>query len=185
MKAARKSAKKVTVNAGHGMKNSGVCDPGAVGPSGLSEAVQALEVAEIVEKELKQAGWDTLLVQDGDLRDVVNKSNYWGADYFISIHCNAAVPKVRGVETYAYLPGGMGEKMARAIQKELVRATGQPDRGVKFAGFHVLKYTYCPAVLVETGFISNPETEALMKLESYDRMIARAICAGFSRAVRG
>jgi len=148
---------KVCINPGHGPLNSGRFDPGALGKSGLKEASVNLDIAGLVDEYLRQAGWDTLVVQDGDLADVVRKCNAFKADYFISIHCNAfSDSSVNGVETYAYKPGGQGQKIATVIQAELVRSTGLKDRGVKYASFYVLKHTLCPAVLVEAGFITNP-----------------------------
>ena len=174
---------KITINAGHGLKNSGVYDPGAIGPGGLREAEQNLEVAKILEKKLQARGFETLLIQDGDLNDVVRESNRWQADYFIALHCNASTASTaEGVETYAWLPGGMGERLAKAIQKELVLATGLRDRGVKYANFRVLKDTDCPAVLVEAGFITNPNTEKLMRQDVFDEKVAGAIARGVEEA---
>ncbi|NLP43361.1 MAG: N-acetylmuramoyl-L-alanine amidase [Peptococcaceae bacterium] len=170
---------RIAVNAGHGPKDNGLYDPGAVGPSGLLEAEQNLKVAKSLLAKLQAVNWACLLIHDGDLDDVIKKNNTWGASYFISIHANAATnPRARGVETYAWLPGGQAEKLALVIQKELVSKTGQVDRGVKFANFRVLKYTNCPAVLVEAGFISNPETESLMREGAFAEKVAQAIFNG-------
>jgi N-acetylmuramoyl-L-alanine amidase len=175
---------KVFINAGHGELNSGKKDPGAIGPTGLQEATQTMEVALRVRDKLKSLGLDVLLIQDGDLWDVSNKSNKWGADYLISIHCNAhTAAEARGIETYYYKPGGMGEKMARAVQTELIKATGLVDRGVKAGNLHMVREPNCPAILVEAGFISNPQEEALMRQSSFDEKVAEAICVGFCKAV--
>ena len=62
------------------------------------------------------------------------------------------------------------------MQTELIAATGATDRGVKTANFHVLRETKMPAILVETGFISNDaEAEALFT-DGYQQTIANAIC---------
>ena len=174
---------RAVINYGHGPKNIGY-DPGAIGPTGYKESVQNKEVGSKVVAKLKANGWDVLAIQDGDLNDVTNQSNAFSADYFISIHANSfSDPTAHGVETYALQAGGQGEKIAREIQKELVAATGLTNRGVKFANLWVLKYTDCPAALVEIGFISNPAEEALMKSDAWDNKVASAICKGFSRAV--
>lgn len=174
---------KICINPGHGPKNVGY-DPGAIGPTGLQEAAQTKEIALRVQEKLKANGHDVLLIQDGDLWDVSNKANKWGAEYFISIHCNAhTASSARGIETYYYKPGGMGEKMAKAIQSELIKATGLVDRGAKAGNLHVVRETNAPAILVEAGFISNPQEEALMKQANFDEKIAEAICIGFSKAV--
>ena len=135
-------------------------------------------------QKLQANGWDILAIQDGDLWDITDQSNAWKPDAFLSIHGNAAVPEAHGIETYAIAPGGMGEKIAREIQKELVLATGLTDRGVKFANYHVLRETKgYPAVLTEIAFISNQVEEALMMQDSWDDKVASAICMGLSRAM--
>ena len=176
---------RLTVNYGHGPLNDGNFDPGAVAPDGFQESTETREVGSKVVAKLKANGWDILAIQDGDLADITNQSNKFNPDYFLSIHTNSfADPSAHGVETYALAPGGMGEKIAQAIQNDLVAATGLTDRGVKFASYWVLGKTIgYPAVLTEIGFISNPAEEALMKQDSWDDKVASAICKGFSRAV--
>lgn len=174
---------KVTVNFGHGQKDNGY-DPGAIGPTGYQEATETREVGAKVVAKLKANGWDVLAIQDGDLVDVTNQSNAFGADYFISIHVDSfSDPNAHGTTSYALSSGGKGEQIAKGIQSELVAATGLTDRGVKYANYWVLKQTDCPAVLIEIGFISNPAEEALMKSDAWDEKIASAACRGFSKAV--
>ncbi|MHB8075119.1 N-acetylmuramoyl-L-alanine amidase family protein [Desulfosporosinus fructosivorans] len=174
---------KVVINYGHGPKDVGY-DPGAIGPTGYQEASQNKEVGELVVTKLKKNGWQILAIQDGDLWDVTNRANDYNPHYFLSIHANSfADYHAHGIETIALGAGGMGEKMAKEIQKELVTATSLTDRGVKFNNLHVLRETDCPAALVEIGFISNPAEEALMKQDSFDETVASAICRGVSRAV--
>ncbi|MCO1603651.1 N-acetylmuramoyl-L-alanine amidase family protein [Desulfosporosinus nitroreducens] len=174
---------KAVINYGHGPKDVGH-DPGAIGPTGYQETTQNKEVGERVVNKLKVNGWEILAIQDGDLWDVTNGANDFNPDYFLSIHANSFADNIaHGVETIALAAGGMGEKMAKEIQKELVAATGLTNRGVKFNNLHVLRETDCPATLVEIGFISNPAEEALMKQDLFDETVASAICRGFSRAV--
>jgi len=174
---------KAVINYGHGPKDVGY-DPGAIGPTGYQEATQNKEVGERVVRKLQANGWEILAIQDGDLWDVTNRANDFNPHYFLSIHANSfADNNAHGVETIALAAGGMGEKMAKEIQKELVAATGLSNRGVKFNNLHVLRETDCPAALVEIGFISNPAEEALVKQDLFDETVASAICRGFSRAV--
>ncbi|MGB8658255.1 MAG: N-acetylmuramoyl-L-alanine amidase [Candidatus Zixiibacteriota bacterium] len=65
--------------------------------------------------------------------------------------------------------------LAAAIRKHLKTELDIPDRGVNQAGFRVLNQAYMPAVLVEAGFISNRQEEALLKKSSFREKIARAI----------
>ena len=175
---------KAVINYGHGQKDFGY-DPGAIGPTGYTEATQNAEVGALIVSKLRTNGWDVLSIQDGDLRDVTDQSNAFKSDAFISIHADSfGNPQAHGVTTFALAPGGKGEAIAKEIQKELVLATGLTDRGVKFANFHVLRETIgYPAVLAEIGFISNPAEEALMRQDAWDDKVASAICRGLSKAM--
>ena len=66
-------------------------------------------------------------------------------------------------------------RLAEAVQTELNAMTGVRDRGVRQAPFRVLMGATMPAILVEAGFISNPEEEARFKDDAYKDKIAEAI----------
>lgn len=67
---------------------------------------------------------------------------------------------------------------ADLVEKEFA-AAGRKSRGVKQAGFVVLKQTTMPSVLVETGFMSNPEEEAYLLSSSGQQRLANAILKAF------
>ena len=71
-------------------------------------------------------------------------------------------------------------RLAYAVQQRLVAATGAPDRGVQQAPFFVLTGARMPAVLVEVGFVSNPEEERLLASSAYEATIAEAIVRGIA-----
>jgi N-acetylmuramoyl-L-alanine amidase len=71
--------------------------------------------------------------------------------------------------------------LAEMIQAEFNSALGIPDRGVKQAPFRVLVGAVMPAVLVEIGFISNPEEEARLQ----DPAFLDSIVGALSRALEG
>lgn len=95
----------------------------------------------------------------------VNEANRWGADYFISLHTNAAAsPSASGAEAYAYARGTRAFEFGRDILDSLTAVTGLRNRGMKVRpGLYVLRKTQMPAVLVELGFITNPGDAALMR----------------------
>lgn len=179
---------KVCIDPGHGQH-----DPGAVGPGGTKEKDVALSVALKVGEWLKKHGIDVVFTRTNDnpgfptdekqnLAKRVSIANTAKADIFVSVHCNSAGNKqARGLETYCYALGGNGEKLARAIQEEVRKATGFIDRGVKTANFYVLRYTQMPAVLVELGFISNPDEEKILASTDFQAKAAEAIAKGICR----
>jgi N-acetylmuramoyl-L-alanine amidase len=67
--------------------------------------------------------------------------------------------------------------LAEAIQGHLNLLTGTRNRGVRQAPFRVLMGATMPAVLVEVGFISNPEEEAKLRTPSYQRQVVAAMTA--------
>ena len=165
---------KVCINAGH----CPYLDPGAVGQTGLQEADVCNELMQKVSGHLTAIGYEVYLVQENSLATITTASNEFGADLFLSIHCNGVENiNVRGTETFCYIFGGNGEILARCIQQQIVDSLGTIDRGVKTTNFYVLKYTDCPAVLVETAFISNSEDEQLLiaRLDDFVAAIARGV----------
>ena len=97
----------------------------------------------------------------------VNEANRWGADYFISLHTNAASSSsASGSEAYVYARGTRAFGFAEDILTNLTDITGLRDRGVQARpGLYVLRRTQMPATLVELGFITNPRDAALMRDE--------------------
>ena len=95
----------------------------------------------------------------------VNEANRWGADYFISLHTNAASnSSASGSEAYVYSRGTRAFNFAEDILDNLTDITGLRDRGVQARpGLYVLRKTRMPATLVELGFITNPGDAALMR----------------------
>lgn len=70
------------------------------------------------------------------------------------------------------------------LQTNLVQALESKDRGVKQAGFYVLKGAFMPAVLIETGFISNKYEERKLARSSYQGKIATSIYQGVDNFIR-
>ena len=172
---------KICIDPGHGGP-----DPGAVGPTGLKEKdvnlAVGLKLAELLKPiaEVKLTRTKDIAVS---LKDRAQIANSFKCDYFISVHTNSFTDrKVGGVETWAYAKGGQGEKLAKAVQPELVKATGFANRGVKFnTAFAVLRNTAAPAILTESGFISNPAEEKLLKTAAFREKIAKAIAQGVAK----
>lgn len=98
------------------------------------------------------------------LRARVQAANEWGADYFISLHCNANEnPSASGSEAYVYRRAGEAYVLAQHILEGLHETTGLANRGVMInPNLYVLRETTMPAVLVEMGFLTNPSDAQLL-----------------------
>ncbi|MFT9487714.1 MAG: N-acetylmuramoyl-L-alanine amidase [Tepidibacillus sp.] len=166
---------KVVIDAGHGGK-----DPGTSGVSGTREKDFNLAVALLV-NTLYQNNPEiqVIMTRDSDtyptLDERVELANSLGADLFISIHANAmpGKPDVSGTETY--YTHEESRFFAQLIHPYLVEATGFNDRGIRTAGFRVIKYTTMPAVLLESGYLSNSGDEAALFTPETQQRIAQAI----------
>ncbi len=73
---------------------------------------------------------------------------------------------------------GDSSRLAYAVQKALVEATGATDRGVHQAPFYVLNGLLAPAVLVEVGYLSHPEESVRLTDKAYQASVAEGIAEG-------
>ncbi len=111
------------------------------------------------------------------LRLRVSDANSWGADYFISLHTNAASPSANGVEGFAYSRPSRAFELGEDILDSLSEVTGLRNRGMQVrTNLYVLRKTAMPAVLIELGFITNPTEAALMR--DNPSLFARGIYEG-------
>ena len=183
---------RIVIDPGHAGRN---VDPGAVNQStGLQEADVALFVSKLVETQLLAAGHEVKLTrtdweqaETDDLNVRTSLSNDWGADLFVSIHCNsAASPNAAGYEVWTSPGDTEGDALATCIYAQIAiefpdrtgRADcsdGDPD---KESRFYVLVHTNAPACLVEMAFISNDEEAALLSDVAWQTRYARAIARG-------
>lgn len=169
--------KRVVIDAGHG----GDYDPGAV-YMGRQEKTDNLRLALAVGGILEDNGIDVVYTRTTDVYDTpyekATMANEADADYFISIHRNAAaVPgNGSGTMTLVYEDSGVAGEMAASINRELQR-TGFADIGTfERPDLIVLRRTSMPSVLVEAGFIDNP-----LDNERFDQQfeeLAAAIATG-------
>ena len=149
--------KRVIIDPGHGGS-----DPGAM-YDGRREKDDALRLALAIGSILESQGVDVVYTRTTDVYDTpLEKSviaNRADGDLFVSIHRNAMpVPgTASGAMTLVYEDEGVPALLAENIQKNLVEA-GFADLGIQERpGLIVLRRTQMPAVLVEAGFIDNPQ----------------------------
>ena len=156
------------VNPNAGAEGNGLREQDLVYTIG-QELADRLRADPDFEVRLSRPTRDTLLgtTNATSLAARVSEANRWGADYFISLHTNAASsPSAGGSEAYVYARGTPAFGFAEDILTNLTDITGLRDRGVQARpGLYVLRKTQMPATLVELGFITNPRDAALMRDE--------------------
>lgn len=184
--------KRICIDPGHGGK-----DPGAVGPKGKKEKDIALAVS-LKLKKLLESKHKVFLTRSEDIFIALCQraimGNAFGADIFLSIHCNAASsPVAQGFEAWTSKGQTKADRYASVIATEWSKAfSGVNIRGDwsdgdvdKEAGFCVLRRTAMPAILAELDFISNPKMEVLLSNDAYQDLMANALSHGVAGAVEG
>ena len=185
---------RIVIDPGHAGRN---VDPGAVNRAmGLQEADVALQVSRLIESQMVAAGhevkltrteWEQAETDDLSFRSAM--ANEWGAELFVSIHCNsAASSSAAGYEVWTSPGDTQGDVLATCIYKQIAAefpdragrtdySDGDPD---KESRFYVLVHTDAPACLVEMAFISNDEEAALLSDAARQDRYARAIAKGIT-----
>jgi N-acetylmuramoyl-L-alanine amidase len=70
------------------------------------------------------------------------------------------------------------QDLAGIVQGKMIAATGAKDRGVRSNSFYILRNAQSPAILIETGFVSNAEEGQRLATNDYQDTLARAIAEG-------
>lgn len=181
----------IVIDPGHGG-----FDPGKMGTSGAHEKDINLAIALRLQAYLEQSGayvvitrnTDEGLNEEGDTKkkssdmrrrkELINSSE---GDILISIHQNSfQQSKYKGAQVFYHGHSQDGERLAKCIQnkfKEFVDPTNKREAKAN-TDYYVLKTTEIPAVIVECGFLTNPEEEANLNNEIYQEKVAWAIYTG-------
>jgi N-acetylmuramoyl-L-alanine amidase len=170
------AAPTIVIDAGHGGH-----DRGGMPGQRIPEKGYCLDVARRIDALLKNAGLRTVMTRNGDyfvtLGDRSAIANRQSKAVFVSIHFNGALNRdASGIETY-YYRGRESSKLAYAIQKKVVSATGSPSRFVRARPLHVLRHTRFPAVLCELGFLTNRAESSRIANASYRQRLAEAVAS--------
>ncbi len=182
------AGKVIVIDPGHGYgKTLDWLDPGAIG--NVTEFSVNLAVAKKLESKLTALGATVVRLRtESDLYITTERPNIartYGADMFISLHCNSAANvDAHGVEVYYFT--SYSQPLARAINNELVAlydnqiyADGtMSNRGDKYSYYWVTMQQDFPSVLVEMGFISNERECMVMADDANQNKMAEAIANG-------
>lgn len=175
----------VVVDAGHGGDDVGATR------NGIYEKDIVLAMSMQLGRILQQMGYSVIYTRtediELDLEPRVEIAENAKASAFVSVHVNsldAKASQVNGVETYHAPGASLGKNLAEFVHEEILASTSANDRGVRSARFHVILKTSMPAVLVETGFITNPSESAKLVDSAYQLRMAEAIARGVDRFLK-
>lgn len=165
--------------------------------NGLKEQDVTFDISNALKTYLEKSGFSVKLSRETKTTNLgtnLNSSltkrselaNSWGADYFISIHCNANTnTSVRGTEVYLYSSTSKVKGLASQISANLSADINTSNRGVKYSTqLSVLKRTNMPAMLIETAFLSNVnDANELKNTEKVAKSIYKSICTHFNKPI--
>lgn len=170
----------VVIDAGHGGKDSGATSQ----TTGQREKDLTLDMARRLRAELA-GSFTTILMRDDDtfvdLDERVSRANHFGDAILVSMHFNSGPSHLRGPETYYWRVDshGLATRLQRAMSATSPAASG--NRGLVRRRLRLTRNPEIPCVLMEGGYLSNPEESRLIAEPAYRQQLAAAI-AGAIRA---
>jgi N-acetylmuramoyl-L-alanine amidase len=166
-------------------------DPGAIGPTGLTEAEANLMIADRLAALLRKKGATVFMTRTDDsdvkLYDRPRMTVEKDCDIFISVHNNAVPDGVNpfvahGTSTYYY--NAHSKSLAEFVQDRLLKKLDAKDHGLYYANFAVTRPSQYLAILVECAFMILPEQEAALRTEAFQAKCALAIANGLDDYLR-
>lgn len=188
---------KIIIDAGHGGE-----DGGATSCTGILESRFNLEISKKLNDLFNLLGMDTVMIRTSDcsvytegnsiaqkkvsdLKERVRIVNDTDHAILLSIHQNHfSDEKYSGAQVF-YAPTEGSQNLARALQTRLVETINQKSRRQikKADNVYLMQHVQCPAVLIECGFISNPQEERLLRDEIYQKMLCCVIASTVSNCL--
>lgn len=185
----------IVIDAGHGGE-----DGGAVSCTGVLESQLNLEVATRLNDLLHLLGYNTVMLRTedislhtegntiaahkiSDLKNRVDRINQAENALLVSIHQNFFSESVYCGAQVFHTDDPEGEMLATSAQAAFIRHLNPgSQRNIKKAtGVYVMEHIQCPGILVECGFLSNPEEEAKLRQEAYQQKICVILASCISK----
>lgn len=184
----------IVIDAGHGGR-----DAGASGKSGLQEKDINLEIAKRLKRYIEEGGGVAIMIREEDnglysidspnkkkedmknRRQIITESD---AHMLISIHMNSfPQSRYRGAQVFYYEDSKISKWLAGLMQQEMRRVLDKNNDRVEKGTreYYILKGNDVPSVLIECGFLSNPEDERLLAMPEYQEKVAWSIYIGILR----
>jgi|JI10StandDraft_1071094.scaffolds.fasta_scaffold00378_7 N-acetylmuramoyl-L-alanine amidase len=177
-----------------------VLDPGHGGfdigatVKSIEEKALALKTATLVKQYLHQKGYRVILTRSRDVFISLERrstiANDTKSKLFVSIHYNAFKdPQASGIEVYYYNKESkwrqdQSKQLATLVLNEMLAATGAKSRGIKTGNFHVIREANMPAILIEGGFITNPQEYSHLSDQKYLEKMATSIADGIEKYLK-
>lgn len=186
---------RIIIDAGHG----GI-DGGATSCTGVLESHINLEIALRLEQVFHLLGYETVMIRRtdesvytqgntiasqkvSDLKERVRICNETEGAVLISLHQNTfSDNRYHGAQVF-YSENKQSIQLAQTLQEQLGRIlNGSSNRKAKQAkGVYLMEHITCPGILVECGFLTNPEEESLLRSASYQKKLCSIIASAVSR----
>lgn len=174
----------IAVASGHGGP-----DPGALsvmGEKGVTEAEINYANCAVLAERLESLGADVTFIHTGDEKlDAENRmkpAHDIMADFYICIHSNSIAESADAnlyCGTEVYYHEETSRRFAELLAAYISAATGRDNENAHQDYYTVTRMTYCPSVMIEAGYVSNPaELESLtdpMMIERTAWAIVRAV----------
>ncbi len=172
---------KIFIDPGHGSEN----DLGARGPTGYPEKDVVLKVSKLVRDELEQRGAVVTMSREGDddlwPHDRVERIEAAQPDLALSLHYNALpdagdAEGTQGIGMFWYHPQAHGP--SQFLHDYLTQKLNRPSYGVFWNNLALTRPSLAPAILVEFGFMINPEEFEWIVDENAQKQLARTFAEG-------
>lgn len=179
----------VCIDAGHGGR-----DGGCVGTvTGAKESDLALSISKKLADYLTKNNFAVVMTRENEnglygdgknkkqedmeaRKKIINSSN---ADLVISIHLNSfSDSSVCGAQVFYDASDDNSKKFAEDVQATLSGMLASSNKQVKTGDFFLLQCRDVPSVLVECGYLSNPNEEALLITDRYQQKVAYSLYCG-------
>ncbi len=190
---------RIVIDAGHG----GI-DGGATSCTGVLESHMNLQIALRLDDMFHLLGYDTVMIRRtdesiytegntiaaqkvSDLKERVRIANETQGAILVSLHQNTySDSRYRGAQVF-YANDAISKKVAQTLQQNFVTLLnpGSQRKSKSAKGVYLMEHITCPGVLIECGFLTNPEEEALLRDARYQKSLCAVIAATVSSSFAG
>jgi N-acetylmuramoyl-L-alanine amidase len=174
---------KILLDPGHGGDDSG-----AVGPNGYKEKDANLYASKLLANELAMRGATVYLSREVDkslsLEDRRKIIDRLEPTLAFSIHFNSLPdggnPNTKGFSTFWYHP--QAQDIAKHLHNYVTQTMGRPSYGVYWNNLALARPASAPSVLLELGFMSNPqEFDELIASPQQQQIMAKTLADGITQ----